>query len=87
MILDNANISPQDVGSWLYELDDDMTHMKLHLRERLSARYDKLTPNQQQAFEYHIQATKQAVQAKQRAAMEAEMQAQGGQLSEEAPVQ
>lgn len=50
-------LDPQIVGSWVYPMEDHATHMKIHLRERLSVKFENYTPEQKVALETHIQET------------------------------
>ena len=62
MIENNPNINPQDVVAWVYDLDDNLAHLKFHLRDRLSPKFDHYTDAQKQASELHIQATVSKIQ-------------------------
>jgi hypothetical protein len=57
MIEKDANINPADVDGWIYALDDNLAHLKFHLRDRLSPKFDYYSDAQKQALETHIQAT------------------------------
>jgi hypothetical protein len=72
MISKTPNITPEIVQSFLYEFDDDAAHMKVHLRDRLSAKYEFYSPEQKQALDLMIQLHNQRIQQ----AMMAQLQAQ-----------
>lgn len=59
MIEKNPFISPQEVLGWLYPFENHGVHFKIHLRDRLGAKWDSYSPNQKQALDLHIQATHQ----------------------------
>jgi len=61
MITENPNIDPNVVQTWLYPLEEHAIHMKIHLRERLSPRWEQLNDAQKQALEGHIEMTKQSI--------------------------
>jgi len=56
MISKNPNIDPQSILDLLYELDDDTTHIKIHLRDRLSPKYEQYTENQKEALNLMIKS-------------------------------
>lgn len=62
LIETNQNIDPAEAQGWLYMLDDNLAHLKFHLRDRLSPKYEGYTQNQKLALEMHIQATLAALQ-------------------------
>jgi hypothetical protein len=74
LIEDNKVIDAAKTPGWVYQFEDSMAHMKIHLRLRIGPRWDQLTLEQQQALEVHIQATAQKMQ--QAAAAQAQAQAQ-----------
>jgi hypothetical protein len=57
LIENDPNIDPASTLAWIYDLDDNLAHLKFHLRDRLSPKFDSYTPNQQQALDGHIKAT------------------------------
>ena len=57
LIEKDQNIDPASTVAWIYDLDDNLAHLKYHLRDRLSPKFDHYTPNQQQALDGHIKAT------------------------------
>jgi hypothetical protein len=59
MISENREIDPASVQGWVYPLEDHAIHMKIHLRDRLSSKFELYTDNQKQALELHIQETQQ----------------------------
>ncbi len=70
----------------LYFLDDDITHLKIHLRDRLSTKYDNYNDLQKNVLEAHIQLHLQRLQQ----AAAQQQQPAGGQpksIPEEAPQQ
>ncbi len=58
----------------MYPLEDKASHLKVHLRLRLSSRFNRLNENQQGALENHIQTTNEALQQEQQAALEQQVQ-------------
>ncbi len=72
LIEKNPNIEPDKV-ELPYLLDADDIHLKIHLRDRLSPKYDHYTINQQQALENHIQ---QHLSRSRLAKMQSQMMAQ-----------
>lgn len=58
-------LTEQDALKMLYVLDDDVTHLKIHLRDRLSNKFEKYNSLQQGVLELHIQAHLQKLQAAQ----------------------
>ncbi len=61
-------LSAQDAAQLLYELDDDAVHVKIHLRDRLSQKFDKYNSGQKEALESHIKMHLARLQAAQAAA-------------------
>ena len=61
-IVSTPNIPAQGTIGWVYPIEDHNTHMKIHLRERLGVRYERLNDNQKGALDIHIQATLGAIQ-------------------------
>jgi len=57
LIENNQNINPADTLAWVYELDDNLAHLKYHLRDRLSPKFDHYSPLQKAALDGHIKAT------------------------------
>ena len=57
LIENDPNIDPASTVAWIYALDDTLAHLKFHLRDRLSPKFDYYTPNQKQALDEHIKAT------------------------------
>ena len=55
----DPNIDPAIVQGWVYELDDNAAHLKIHLRDRLSPKFERYTPNQKQALDLLINLTLQ----------------------------
>ena len=47
----------EDTTKWIYQLDDNLAHLKMHLRDRLGPKWDYYTDAQKMALETHIQAT------------------------------
>ena len=68
LIENDPNIDPNSTLAWIYALDDNLAHLKYHLRDRLSPKFDSYTPNQQQALDTHIDATVAKLQPPQPAA-------------------
>jgi len=68
LIENDPNIDPNSTLVWIYALDDNLAHLKFHLRDRLSPKFDSYTPNQQQALDTHIDATVAKLQPPQPAA-------------------
>jgi hypothetical protein len=68
LIENDPNIDPASTLAWIYALDDNLAHLKFHLRDRLSPKFDSYTPNQQQALDTHIDATVAKLQPPQPAA-------------------
>jgi len=58
-------LTEQDALKMIYILDDDTTHLKIHLRDRLSSKFEKYNSLQQSVLELHIQAHLQKLQAAQ----------------------
>ncbi len=58
-------LTEQDAIKMLYILDDDVTHLKIHLRDRLSNKFEKYNSLQKGVLELHIQAHLQKLQAAQ----------------------
>lgn len=56
MIEENPDITPEDIPDWVYKEDDDQAHKKIHLRFRLSTRYDKLNENQKNTLDFLIES-------------------------------
>lgn len=54
LIEKDPNINPADVQGWFYDLDDNLAHLKFHLRDRLSPKFETYSPNQRQALEAMI---------------------------------
>ena len=54
--------TPEDTAGWVYPLEDHSIHMKSHMNFRLSPRFERLSPEQQQAMDVHIQATSMTIQ-------------------------
>jgi hypothetical protein len=79
LIEDDVNFSG-DTTRWIYQLDDNLAHLKIHLRDRLSSKYDHYSDAQKQALELHIQATVAKLQPPQPAPGPA-----GGAVTEPAP--
>jgi hypothetical protein len=52
----NPNIT-EDTRAWIYQLDDNLAHLKIHLRDRLGPKFDHYSEAQKAALELHIQAT------------------------------
>lgn len=53
----NAEINPIEFHQRnFYEFDADDIHFKIHLRERLSPKFEQYTENQKQALEHHLRA-------------------------------
>lgn len=69
-IEENPNIDPRMVEQWVYGLEDSAIHLKIHLRFRLSPRYNRLNDNQKQALEIMIQKTQEKLQQEQEAQLE-----------------
>jgi len=57
MIEKTVDIDPKSTGLWVYKYEDFNSHLKIHLRFRMGIEYEKLKQNQQQALDYHIDAT------------------------------
>ncbi len=76
MVKDNPEISPQDVEGWLYPTEDHFTHDKIHKRLRLSVAFEKLNPNQQEALDYHLVMTNEAILMLQQQQLEMQMAAE-----------
>lgn len=77
-IADNPQIN-EDTTQWIYQFEDSAAHMQMHLRDRLSPKYARYTPEQQQALEMHIQATAKKVATDAQAALgQQQPQAQPG---------
>jgi len=51
----------------IYLLDDDITHLKIHLRDRLSTKYENYDDIQKQVLDIHIQEHLKRLQASQQA--------------------
>ena len=52
----DLTLTLNDVNNFLYQLDADDIHLKIHLRDRLSPKYEKYTDEQKEFLEMHIQA-------------------------------
>lgn len=90
MIESQPNIEPAIVQSWIYDHDDDNIHIPIHVKFRLSVKYDKLTDNQKQALNMLVGLHDQRLAQMAQAQMQAQMQAQGqgqGQQGQAAPPQ
>ena len=57
MIENDPNIDPASTLAWIYALDDTLAHLKFHLRDRLSSKFDYYNDAQKQALNTHIDAT------------------------------
>jgi len=77
MIEKQPNIDPNAVQPWLYPLEDHNIHMKIHLNDRLSIKFDRYSENQKAALEGHIQMHAQVLQQQAEAQAQAMMQAKG----------
>ena len=75
-IIDDPKIDPESTKLWVYQYEDHQGHIKIHIRERVSSRYDKLTPNQKQALDNHIAAHMQVMQAQAQAQAQAQLDQQ-----------
>lgn len=73
-IQNTEDVNPEETPKWMYPLEDKAAHLKVHLRLRLSARFNRLNENQQGALEAHIQATNEALQQEQEAAMQQQIE-------------
>lgn len=70
LIEKDPNIDPQTIPTLLYDLDDDAAHMKIHLRDRLSPKFNQYAQNQQQALDTMIGLHQQRIQQAQQAQMQ-----------------
>lgn len=61
LIEKNLMIQPEEVMGWVYPLERHDIHLKVHLLDRLSVKYEKYQPNQQAACEQHIRDTAAAL--------------------------
>jgi hypothetical protein len=57
----------------LYNMDDDNIHVKIHLRDRLSAKFEHYQPNQKQALDAMLQLHQQRLVQAQQAQMQQAM--------------
>ena len=58
----NSDISNEQISRYFYEFDDHEAHLKIHLRDRLSPKFEKYTPNQKVALETMINFHRQRLQ-------------------------
>jgi len=70
-IEEDKEINPEITPTWIYPFEDHLAHLPIHVKDRLSPKYDLYSESQRQALEKHIQATMQIV------ATQAQQQAQG----------
>jgi len=61
LIEKNPNITVEEVQGWVYPLERHDVHLKIHLLDRLSVKYEKYTPGQKAASEQHIRDTSAAL--------------------------
>jgi len=61
MIENDPQIDPAVVQGWIYQLDDNLAHLKIHLRDRLSPKFESYTPNQQAALDLKIELHRMAL--------------------------
>lgn len=74
MIEESLNIDLEEVKAWVYPFDDHAAHFKVHLRDRLSAKFDKFSPFQKKAIELLIQLHAQALAQQAQQQMQAQAQ-------------
>jgi PAS domain-containing protein len=77
LIKSNPKLTTADVGGFLYPLESHMVHLNIHLRERLSAGFERQEKGVQDLMDFHIQKTYEAIQGIQ------QQQAEQGQPAEE----
>jgi hypothetical protein len=83
----NPAILPQEEANFMYILDDHETHLKIHLRLRLSEQYSRFTTSQKQALEAHIQEHLQYIQQAMQQQQQMLQQANPKSTPEEAGIQ
>lgn len=70
----NPMIDPNAIQTLFYDLDDDNAHVKIHMRDRLSAKFEQYTRNQKQALDMMIQWHQQRIQQAQQAQLQQQIQ-------------
>lgn len=53
----NSEIDPKEAARWVYELEDHIIHLPIHVAERVSIKYEQWTDNQRTALDAHIKVT------------------------------
>ena len=76
MIRDNPDMQAQHMQTWIYPTEDHFTHDKIHKRMRLGIEYEKLTDNQKNLLNTHLQMHQEAILALQQQQMEMQMMAE-----------
>lgn len=61
LIEKDPSINPEKVMGWVYPLERHDIHLKIHLNDRLSVKYESYNPGQKAAAEQHIRDTAEAL--------------------------
>jgi hypothetical protein len=84
-MIEDRKYPNMDSTKWVYQFEDSMAHMKIHLRLRIGPKWDQLTPEQQAVLESHIQATAKKLQVEAAAQAQAQAQAQAAKNPQPGP--
>jgi len=57
LIEKNPNITPEDVKGWAYKLEDHLSHLPIHVGDRIGIKYEDYTDGQKQTLDAHIVET------------------------------
>lgn len=66
----NPNIDPREVQKFIYPLERSDAHLKIHMRLRLSPRFNRLSENSKKLFDIHIELTHKKLMKEKQAQME-----------------